>query len=78
MGDAILPLFGAPIAHGDDPQRAVLARLDIVQGIRAYPLITRSSLIVLFFTKGFSRNKGDMPMCWMSKRQACTGAERGR
>ena len=25
MGDAILAFFGAPIAHEDDPQRAVLA-----------------------------------------------------
>jgi class 3 adenylate cyclase len=36
MGDAILAFFGAPIAHEDDPQRAVLAGLDIVQGIRSY------------------------------------------
>ena len=28
MGDAILAFFGAPIAHEDDPQRAVLAGLD--------------------------------------------------
>ncbi|MBI3361963.1 MAG: AAA family ATPase, partial [Chloroflexi bacterium] len=34
MGDAILAFFGAPIAHEDDPQRAVLAGLDIVEGIR--------------------------------------------
>ncbi|MEO6457830.1 MAG: adenylate/guanylate cyclase domain-containing protein [Chloroflexia bacterium] len=34
MGDAILAFFGAPIAHEDDPQRAVLAALGIVQGIR--------------------------------------------
>ena len=36
MGDAILAFFGAPIAHEDDPQRAVLAGLDIVEGIRPY------------------------------------------
>ena len=36
MGDAILAFFGAPIAHEDDPQRAVLAGLDIIDGIRAY------------------------------------------
>jgi class 3 adenylate cyclase/predicted ATPase len=30
MGDGILAFFGAPIAHEDDPQRAVLAALDIV------------------------------------------------
>ena len=36
MGDAILAFFDAPITHEDDPQRAVLAGLDIVQGIRSY------------------------------------------
>ena len=36
MGDAILAFFGAPISHEDDPQRAVLAGLDILEGIRAY------------------------------------------
>lgn len=36
MGDAILAFFGAPIAHEDDPQRAVLAGLEIQQGIRTY------------------------------------------
>ena len=36
MGDAILAFFGAPIAHEDDPQRAVLAGLDIVEDIRSY------------------------------------------
>jgi predicted ATPase/class 3 adenylate cyclase len=36
MGDAILAFFGAPIAHEDDPQRAVLAGLDIVAGIEPY------------------------------------------
>ncbi len=35
MGDAILAFFGAPIAHEDDPQRAVLAALEIVAGLRA-------------------------------------------
>jgi class 3 adenylate cyclase len=36
MGDAILAFFGAPIAHEDDPQRAVLAGLDIVTGMAPY------------------------------------------
>jgi predicted ATPase/class 3 adenylate cyclase len=36
MGDAILAFFGAPIAHEDDPQRAVLAGLEIQEGVRAY------------------------------------------
>lgn len=36
MGDAILAFFGAPIAHEDDPQRAILAGLDIVEGCRTF------------------------------------------
>ncbi|MGH2544832.1 MAG: AAA family ATPase, partial [Ardenticatenaceae bacterium] len=36
MGDAILAFFGAPIAHEDDPLRAVLAGLEILEGIRPY------------------------------------------
>jgi class 3 adenylate cyclase/ribosomal protein L40E len=36
MGDAILAFFGAPIAHEDDPQRATLAALDILNGIAEY------------------------------------------
>ena len=33
MGDAILAFFGAPIAHEDDPERAVLAGLEILENI---------------------------------------------
>jgi len=36
MGDAIFAFFGAPIAHEDDPQRAVGAGLDIISGIDSY------------------------------------------
>ena len=36
MGDAILAFFGAPIAHEDDPERAIRAALDIVQGAGEY------------------------------------------
>ncbi len=36
MGDAILAFFGAPIAHEDDPRRAVLAGLDIVSAVTPY------------------------------------------
>jgi class 3 adenylate cyclase/tetratricopeptide (TPR) repeat protein len=35
MGDAILAFFGAPTAHEDDPQRAVMAGLEIVSSIAA-------------------------------------------
>jgi class 3 adenylate cyclase len=36
MGDALLAFFGAPIAHEDDPQRAVLAGLDILRDLQPY------------------------------------------
>jgi class 3 adenylate cyclase len=36
MGDSILAFFGAPLAHEDDPQRAVLASLDIVANMALY------------------------------------------
>jgi ABC-type oligopeptide transport system substrate-binding subunit/class 3 adenylate cyclase len=36
MGDAVLAFFGAPIAHEDDAQRAVLAALDIIAGAQEY------------------------------------------
>ena len=36
MGDAILAFFGAPLAREDDPERAVLAGLDILIGIQEY------------------------------------------
>ena len=36
MGDGLLAFFGAPIAHEDDPRRAILAGLTIVDGLRAW------------------------------------------
>ena len=36
MGDGLLAFFGAPIAHEDDPQRAILAGLDIIQSMKGY------------------------------------------
>jgi predicted ATPase/class 3 adenylate cyclase len=36
MGDAILAFFGAPLAHEDDPQRAILAGLEIIEGIKPF------------------------------------------
>lgn len=36
MGDAILAFFGAPLAHEDDPERAVLAGLEIIDDIQPY------------------------------------------
>lgn len=36
MGDAVLALFGAPVAHEDDAERAVRAALDIQDSARDY------------------------------------------
>src|SRR5688572_18740624 len=34
MGDAILAFFGAPTAHEDDPQRAIMAGLAITEAVQ--------------------------------------------
>ena len=49
MGDAILAIFGAPTAHEDDPQRAVLTGLGMVNNIA--PLHDK-----LLHEKGFNFN----------------------
>lgn len=36
MGDAILAFFGAPIAHEDDPERAVMAGLEMLKAAKPY------------------------------------------
>jgi class 3 adenylate cyclase/tetratricopeptide (TPR) repeat protein len=36
LGDAVLALFGAPVAHEDDAERAVRAGLDLQEAARAY------------------------------------------
>jgi class 3 adenylate cyclase len=36
MGDALLAFFGAPVAHEDDPVRAVYASLDLIAAARGY------------------------------------------
>jgi class 3 adenylate cyclase len=41
MGDALLAFFGAPVAHEDDPERAVRAGLDILGAIKEYALDVR-------------------------------------
>jgi class 3 adenylate cyclase/tetratricopeptide (TPR) repeat protein len=42
MGDALLVFFGAPVAHEDDPVRAVRAGLDLLEAARAYSDEVRS------------------------------------
>ena len=41
MGDAILAFFGAPVAHEDDPVRAVRAALDLLAGVRDFAEATQ-------------------------------------
>lgn len=36
LGDGVLVFFGAPVAHEDDPERAVRAALDILDSIKEY------------------------------------------
>jgi class 3 adenylate cyclase len=36
MGDGIFALFGAPVAHEDDPQRALYAALRMQEEMRRY------------------------------------------
>ena len=41
LGDAVLAFFGAPIAREDDPQRAVLAGLEIQEAMQVYGATVR-------------------------------------
>jgi adenylate cyclase len=36
IGDAIMALFGAPIAHDDDPRQAVLAAIDMIAALHEF------------------------------------------
>ncbi len=38
LGDALLAFFGAPVAHEDDPVRAVHASLDLLEAVRVYAI----------------------------------------
>lgn len=42
LGDAILAFFGAPVAHEDDPARAITAALDILHAVEDYIPVVRA------------------------------------
>jgi class 3 adenylate cyclase len=43
QGDALLAFFGAPVAHEDDPERAILAALDMLEATEEYAAQLRGS-----------------------------------
>jgi class 3 adenylate cyclase len=43
QGDALLAFFGAPVAHEDDPERAIFAALDMVEATEEYAAQLRAS-----------------------------------
>jgi len=48
LGDSLLAFFGAPVAHEDDPQRAVQAGLEIIAAIRSYSQDLKQSRAIDF------------------------------
>jgi adenylate cyclase len=44
LGDAVMATFGAPVAHEDDPRRAVLAALDMQAALRRYNVQLRKQI----------------------------------
>ena len=48
LGDALLAFFGAPVAHEDDPIRAVRASLDLLDAVRSYAVEVKSKYNIPF------------------------------
>jgi ABC-type oligopeptide transport system substrate-binding subunit/class 3 adenylate cyclase len=60
LGDGLLALFGAPIAHEDDPERAVRAALDIIGSARDYGEQVRRGWGVSDFAMRIGIHTGDV------------------
>jgi len=44
IGDAVMAVFGAPVAHGDDAERAVRAGLRVLEAISGLDLVARAAV----------------------------------
>jgi len=58
MGDGVLAYFGAPLAREDDPERAVLAGLEIAARIKTYAKNLQHSKILDYFHVRVGINTG--------------------
>jgi class 3 adenylate cyclase/tetratricopeptide (TPR) repeat protein len=58
LGDGVLTFFGAPLAHEDDPERAVRAALDILTAIQDYAGEVRRKYQVPAFQMRVGMNTG--------------------
>lgn len=58
LGDGVLAFFGAPLAHEDDPERAIRAALDILDSIHAFGDDLKSSGKVQDFDMRVGLNTG--------------------
>jgi class 3 adenylate cyclase/tetratricopeptide (TPR) repeat protein len=48
LGDSLVAFFGAPVAHEDDPLRAVMAALDVIEVVQEYASFARQQYGVEF------------------------------
>jgi len=58
LGDGVLAFFGAPLAHEDDPERAVRAALDILAAIQDYAAEVRPKYQISAFQMRVGMNTG--------------------
>ena len=58
LGDGVLAFFGAPIAHEDDPERAIRAALEILESMRDYAIELRRTHRIPSFQMRIGMNTG--------------------